>query len=151
VGETDLNALLADLERSRAARLKAWAVLGELRAILAAAGEELGEPARKSFVEEGRILERGLRKALTQRDEALRDLAAAARWVDPFVISKAAKKHPDVIRQRCKMIDLKGMRRIIEFRVKVSQKTLNNPDEVAISTLVCLVDTSVAAARRLSA
>ena len=53
-----------------------------------------------------------------------------------FAISKAAKKHPDVIRLRCKMIDLKGMRRIFEFRVKVRQKTLNNPDEVAISTLV---------------
>jgi hypothetical protein len=63
VGEIDINALLADLERSRAARLRAWAVLGEL--ILAAAGEELGEPARKSFVEEGRILERGLRKAVS--------------------------------------------------------------------------------------
>ena len=88
MGETDVNALLADLERSRAARLRAWAVLGELRAILAAAGEELGEPARKSFVEEGRVLERGLRKALSQRDEALRDLAAAARWVDRSAFGK---------------------------------------------------------------
>lgn len=82
MGEIDINALLADLERSRAARLRAWAVLGELRAILAAAGQELEKPARKSFVEEGRILERGLRKALTERHEALKELAAAARWVD---------------------------------------------------------------------
>jgi hypothetical protein len=48
---------------------------------LAAAGEGLEKPARKSFIEEGRILERGLRKALTDRDEMLRELAAAARWV----------------------------------------------------------------------
>ena len=88
VGEIDINALLADLERSRAARLRAWAVLGELRAILAAAGQELEKSARKSFVEEGGILQRGLRKALTERDEALRDLAAAARWVDRSAFGK---------------------------------------------------------------
>ena len=35
-----------------------------------------------------RILERGLRKALTERDEALRDLAAAARWVDRSAFGK---------------------------------------------------------------
>jgi len=45
---------------------------------LAAAGQELEKPARKSFIDEGRILERGLRKALTERDEVLRELAAAA-------------------------------------------------------------------------
>ena len=58
MGEIDINALLADLERSREARLRAWAVLGELRAILAAAGQEMQKSAEKSFVEEGRILER---------------------------------------------------------------------------------------------
>jgi hypothetical protein len=88
VGELDINALLADLERSRAARLRAWAVLGGLRAILAAAGQELPKPAEKSFVKEEEILERGLRKALTERDEALRDSAAAARWVDRSAFGK---------------------------------------------------------------
>ena len=94
MGEIDINALLADLERSRAARLRAWAVLGELRAILAAAGQELEKPARKSFVEEGRILERGLRKALTERDEALRDLAAVVspllRWIFSTRLTRSA-------------------------------------------------------------
>jgi hypothetical protein len=33
-------------------------------------------------MEEGRILERGLRKALVERNEALRELVTAARWVD---------------------------------------------------------------------
>jgi hypothetical protein len=88
VADIDINALLADLERSRAARLRAWAVLGELRSVLAAAGQELEPPVRKSFAEEGRILERGLRKALTARDEALRELAAAARWVDRSTFGK---------------------------------------------------------------
>ena len=87
MGEIDINALLADLERSRAARLRAWAVLEELRAILAAAGQELPKAAEKSFVKEGEILERGLRRALAERDEALRDLAAA-RWVDRSAFGK---------------------------------------------------------------
>jgi hypothetical protein len=82
VGEIDINVLLADLERSRAARLRAWAVLGELRAILAAAGQELPKPAEKSFVKEGEILERGLKRALAEREEALREVVTAARWVD---------------------------------------------------------------------
>lgn len=46
------------------------------------------KPAQKSFLEEGRILERALRKALTERDEVLRKLAAAARWVDRSAFGK---------------------------------------------------------------
>jgi hypothetical protein len=88
VGEIDIDALLADLERSRAARLRAWAVLVELRAILTAAGQELAKPAEKSFDKEGEILERALRKALKDRDEALRELATAARWVDRLAFGK---------------------------------------------------------------
>jgi hypothetical protein len=53
-----------------------------LRVILTAAGQELPKPRKKSFVLEGEILERALKKALTERDEALRELATAARWVD---------------------------------------------------------------------
>ena len=94
MGDIDVNALLADLERSRAARLRAWAVLGELRAILAAAGEELAKPARKSFVDEGRILERELRKALSQRDEVLRELATAARWIDQHLEKRRVSAKP---------------------------------------------------------
>jgi hypothetical protein len=84
----DERALQLEVERSRAARLRAWAVLVELRAILTAAGQELAKPAEKSFEKEGEILERALRKALTERDEALRDLAAAARWVDRSAFGK---------------------------------------------------------------
>jgi hypothetical protein len=88
VGEIDINALLADLERSRAARLRAWEVLGQLRAILTGAGQELPKAADKSFVKEGEILERGLRRALAERDEALKELATAARWVDRSAFGK---------------------------------------------------------------
>jgi hypothetical protein len=88
VDELDVDALLADLERSKASRIRAWAVFEELRTILCAAGQELEKPARKSFVEEGKILGRGLRKALSQRDEALRELAGAARQVDRAAFGK---------------------------------------------------------------
>jgi hypothetical protein len=84
----DEKALQLEVERSRAARLRAWAVLGELRAILTGAGQELPKSAEKSFVKEGEILERGLRRALAEREEALRELAAAARWVDRSAFGK---------------------------------------------------------------
>ena len=84
----DETSLRLEVERSRAARLRAWTVLGELRAILTEAGQKLPKPSEKSFTEEGRILERGLRKALAERDEALRDLATAARWVDRSAFGK---------------------------------------------------------------
>jgi hypothetical protein len=63
----DLNALKLEVERSRTARLRAWAVLGELRAILTAAGQELPKATEKSFLREGEILERGLKRALAER------------------------------------------------------------------------------------
>ena len=84
----DERALQLEVERSRAARLRAWAVLVELRAILTAAGQELAKPAEKSFEKEGEILERALRKALKDRDEALPELATAARWVDRSAFGK---------------------------------------------------------------
>jgi hypothetical protein len=84
----DETSLRLEVERSRAARLRAWTVLEELRAILTEAGQELPKPSEKSFAEEGRILERGLRKALAERDETLCDLATAARWVDRSAFGK---------------------------------------------------------------
>jgi hypothetical protein len=84
----DERALQLEVERSRAARLRAWAVLVELRAILTGAGQELAKPAEKSFEKEGEILERALRKALTERDDALKELVAAARWVDRSAFGK---------------------------------------------------------------
>lgn len=89
--EMDETATLRlEVERSRAARLRAWAVLGELRTILTGAGQELPKPAEKSFVKEGEILERGLKRALAEREEALRELATAARWVDRAAFKEEA-------------------------------------------------------------
>ena len=94
MAEPDATAFKLELERSRAARLRAWTVLEELRAILNGAGQELQKPAKKSFMEEGRILESGLRKALEERDEALRELATAARWVDRAAFQEEANFGP---------------------------------------------------------
>ena len=55
----DERALQLEVERSRAARLRAWAVLGELRAILTGAGQELPKSAEKEFCERGRDLGAG--------------------------------------------------------------------------------------------
>ena len=58
----DERALQLEVERSRAARLRAWAVLVELRAISTGAGQELAKPAEKSFEKEGDILEASVEK-----------------------------------------------------------------------------------------
>ncbi|HTD14341.1 MAG TPA: hypothetical protein VK673_04145 [Chthoniobacterales bacterium] len=82
VSESEIKALKVQLERSKAARLRAWSVLQGLRDTLQAAGVIIPPPAEKSFAREGEFLERALKKALLDREEALRDLARAARWVD---------------------------------------------------------------------
>jgi hypothetical protein len=74
VAEIDLDALKLELERSRTARLRAWAVLKELSAILRAVGQELPESPGKSFPREGEILERGLKRVPAERDEVPREL-----------------------------------------------------------------------------
>jgi hypothetical protein len=58
----DKRALQLEVERSRAARLRAWAVLVELRAILTGAGQELAKPAEKSFEKKGEILRASVEK-----------------------------------------------------------------------------------------
>ena len=88
MADIDVDALQREVARSRDARLRAWRVLQELRGILAAAGQTVPEPRERSFVCEGEVLERALKKALTDRDEALRDLAVAARWVDRSAFGK---------------------------------------------------------------
>jgi hypothetical protein len=94
VAEIDVTALKLELERSKIARLRAWAALGELRTVLTAAGQELPKAREKSFVLEGEILERALKKALADREEALRELAAAARSVDRAAFKDEANFGP---------------------------------------------------------
>ena len=51
-------------------------------------GLDLPKTAERSFVKEGAILERGLKRAFAEREEALRELAAAVRWVDRSAFGK---------------------------------------------------------------
>jgi hypothetical protein len=52
-------------------------VLQGLRETLQAAGELILAPAENSFAREGTFLEHALKKALSDREEAIRELAAA--------------------------------------------------------------------------
>jgi hypothetical protein len=52
------------------------------REILTEAGQQIEKPTEKSFAPEGEILKRALKKALSGRDDALQELAAAASWHD---------------------------------------------------------------------
>jgi hypothetical protein len=75
-----LQALLDELEASRASRKRAWENLQELRSVLKdAAGIELPPPERKTIDLEGRLVKDGVRKALTQGRTALANLVHAVR------------------------------------------------------------------------
>jgi len=75
--------LLDELEASKQSRLRAWAVLQRIRAILSeSAHMVIEQPAKKTFESEGAILERALTKCIRDRQAALKDLADAAMRVD---------------------------------------------------------------------
>jgi len=82
VSESEIKALKVALERSKAARIRAWSVLQGLRDPLQGVGVIVPPSTEKSFAREGEFLERALKKALLDREEALRDVVRAARWVD---------------------------------------------------------------------
>jgi hypothetical protein len=88
VSESEIRALKVQVERSKAARLRAWSVLQGLRDTLQGAGVIIAPSAEKSFAREGQFLERALKKALLDREDALRDLAKAARWIDRSAFGK---------------------------------------------------------------
>jgi hypothetical protein len=68
--------LLDELEASKQARLRAWAVLQRLRALLCDLGNvTIDPPSKKTFDLEGAILEQALKKCLSNRETALKDLA----------------------------------------------------------------------------
>jgi hypothetical protein len=60
VSESEIKTLKVQLERSKAARLRAWSVLQGLRDTLQAAGVIIPPSTEKSFAREGEFLERAL-------------------------------------------------------------------------------------------
>ena len=75
--------LLDELEASKQARLRAWAVLQQLRETLCEVGHvSIEPPTKKTFEVEGACLERALRKCLSEWEAAFRELSNAARRMD---------------------------------------------------------------------
>jgi hypothetical protein len=102
--------LLDELEASKQARLRAWAVLQRLRAILCDLGHvAVDPPPKKTFDAEGAILEQALTKCLHDRLLALEELADAARRVD-----KAAFGHQGDFGQAHQAL-LKALDRAADF------------------------------------
>ena len=105
-----IQELLDELESSKQSRLRAWAVLQRLRAVLSELGNVvIDPPAKKTFDVEGAILERTIKKCLSDRETALRELAAAARRVD-----KAAFGHEGDFGQAHQAL-LKALDRVDDF------------------------------------
>src|ERR1700719_208434 len=76
----EFQAILDELQKSRASRRRAWENLQEIRWVLKeTAGIELPPPERKSIDLDGRIVKDGVRKALRERQAALSDLVHAIR------------------------------------------------------------------------
>src|SRR5277367_484294 len=74
----ELQKMLAELEASRSSRKRAWENLQELRWVLQdSAGMKLPPPARKTIDLEGRAVKDGVRKAITDRHNALHELVHA--------------------------------------------------------------------------
>jgi len=86
--------LLDELEASKQSRLRAWAVLQRIRAILSESGMVIEQPSKKTFESEGAILERALTKCIHDRQAALRDLADAAKRVDKAAFGQQADFGP---------------------------------------------------------
>jgi hypothetical protein len=105
-----IQELLDELEFSKQSRLRAWAVLQRLRALLSELGNVAIEPpVKKTFDAEGAILERALTKCLHDREAALKDLANAARRVDKAAFGSQAdfaQAHQALLRALDRAVDI---------------------------------------------
>jgi hypothetical protein len=91
----ELQNLLNELEASRASRRRAWENLREMRWVLnETCGIELPLPARKTVDLEGRVVKDGIKKALSDRQNALNELVAAVR-----LFRKLADQTPLTLRE----------------------------------------------------
>lgn len=84
---------MKEVERSRISRKRAWDILQEIRwALKDVAGIEVPPAQAKSIDAEGRMVEKAVRKALNERQEALNRLVVAAQDY------KRLSTHPEFIR-----------------------------------------------------
>jgi hypothetical protein len=76
----ELQAILDELEKSRASRRRAWENLQEIRWVLKeTAGIDLPASEMKTINAEGRLVKDAVRKAMTERQTALAYLVHAIR------------------------------------------------------------------------
>jgi hypothetical protein len=74
----EIQKVLDELEASRASRRRAWENLCEIRWVLQdSAGMKLPPPAKKTIDLEGRLIKDGVRKAISDRQNALHELVIA--------------------------------------------------------------------------
>ena len=78
--------MIEELESSRQSRLRAWDALQKIRATLSdLAGIAIPPPPRKTFDAEGKLLNDKLRRALQERNAALKNLYDAAKKFEPYL------------------------------------------------------------------
>jgi hypothetical protein len=89
VSESEIKTLKVQLERSKAARLRAWSVLQGLRDTLQAAGVIIPPSTEKSFAREGEFLERALKRRywIGKKRSAILP-GRPAGWIDPLSDNK---------------------------------------------------------------
>jgi hypothetical protein len=83
-----LQDLIKEFEESKQSRIRAWDALQKIRATIGALGNvAIAAPKRKTFEEEGALLDRTLAKALRLRNIALKEMVTALRELDKAALS----------------------------------------------------------------
>jgi hypothetical protein len=84
--------LIREFEESRQSRFRAWEALQKIRATISDLGHvAIAPPKRKTFEEEGALLDRTVAKCLRDRNEALKSLIKAARMFKEVAMSEDRK------------------------------------------------------------
>jgi hypothetical protein len=99
--------LLDELESSKQSRLRAWAVLQRIRALLSDLGKTaIQPPAEKTFDAEGEVLEQALSKSLRIRNDAIRSLCSAVRrFRDATLKEDCQRDYPQALQAMLKALD----------------------------------------------
>jgi hypothetical protein len=83
-----IQELLEELEASKQSRLRAWEALQMIRATISDLGAvAIGPPKRKTFEDEGALLDKTIARALRSRNTAIKELIATLRELDKAALS----------------------------------------------------------------
>jgi hypothetical protein len=82
-----LQDLIKEFEESKQSRIRAWDALQKIPATLSDLDNvAIAPPKRKTFEDEGALLDRTLAKALRERNKAIKELMVAAKELDKAVL-----------------------------------------------------------------